>query len=129
VLTFRSGDELVSYQQEPLLDLSMLLVAPTTAAHAQVVATELPVRCAEQVIQGMPSETDAADRLSQLAILFGLHASRSDRLALDGLHAQLRQLLGRADAEACFFASMAMSALGTCEACHGILAEQNRAGA
>ena len=125
VLTFRSGEELISYQQEPLLDLSMLLVAPTTAAHAQVVATELPVRCAEQVIQGMPSETDAADRLSQLAILFGLHASRSDRIALDGLHAQLRQLLGRADAEACFFASMAMSALGTCEACHGMLAEQN----
>lgn len=124
MLTFRAGDELVSYQQEPFLDLSMLLVAPTTAGHAQVVATELPVLCAEQVIQGMPLETDAADRLSQLAILFGLHASRSDRLALDGLHAQLHQLLGRADAEACFFASVAISALGTCEACHQILAEQ-----
>jgi len=124
VLTFWSGEELISYQQEPSLDLSMLLVAPTTAGHAQVVATELPVLCAEQVIQGMPSETDAADRLSQLAILFGLHASRFDRVALDGLHAQLRQLLGRADAEACFFASMAMSALVICEECHGMLAEQ-----
>ena len=124
VLTFRAGEELVRYQQEPFLDLSLLLVASTTAGDAQVVATELPVLCAEQIIQGLPFETDPADRLSQLAILFGLHATRSDRLTLDGLHAQLRQLLGRADAEACFFASMAMSALGTCEACHGMLAEQ-----